>query len=173
MHDISQHLTGLSTGQIIPVGQRLISLAQEKSKGHTILSEGQVLDCPDSGDLHFDWSFAQLPSQHLTYPVGQVVGVGHRNFAVVQVPSGHLVIVLSIHCVSSLALTQLSLIILQEPSLQSILKEFGHFSKEGQSSRDFLQSPLGHLIGMKEGQLKILGHSLKFETHELSGHLTL
>ena len=99
--------------------------------------------------------------------------MGHRNLAVVQVPSGHLVIVLSIHCVSSLAFTQLSLIILQEPSLQSILKELGHCNKEGQSSRDFLQSPLGHLIGMKEGQLKILGHSSILDTHELSGHLTL
>jgi hypothetical protein len=47
---------------------------------------------------------------------------------------------------------------LHELSLHKIGLFFGHFIKEGQSSKLLLQSPLGHLIGINLGQIIYLGH---------------
>jgi hypothetical protein len=96
-----------------------------------------------------------IPFQHFIYPTGQVIGVGHRNLELEHVPSEHRISFLS-HVVFEL---QLLFKTWHESSLHFIGNLLGHFNKEGQSLKFFLQSPFGHFMGMKKGQLKYSGQS--------------
>jgi hypothetical protein len=79
-----------------------------------------------------------------------------------------------VHCVLVAGVIHSSLVFLHEPSLHKTgVPVSGHLVILGQSSKLLLQSPLGHLIGIKEGHVMYSGHSSTFETQELSPHLTL
>ena len=92
---------------------------QELSTSHLILflSLHIVASLYFFSSLHSSRLSAQTPKLHLTMLGGQVFIVGHKNFALVQEPSEHLVKDLSMHLVWVIALSQSSLFILQDPSL--------------------------------------------------------